>query len=100
VKNDWHYLYNRARWGQIRSIQLQLHPLCKMCEEQGLLTAATVVDHIIPHKGNEELFFNGPFQSLCKLHHDSSKQTEENRGIQLGGNIHGEPTDSNHHWNK
>jgi hypothetical protein len=71
-----------------------------MCEEQGLLTAATVVDHIIPHKGNEELFFNGPFQSLCKLHHDSSKQTEENRGMQLGGNIHGEPIDSNHHWNK
>ena len=95
----WHYLYNTARWKQIRKLQLQKFPLCTMCESQGYIEKADVVDHVIPHKGNKELFFNGELQSLCKMHHDSTKQSEEHTGIIKGGNIQGEPLDKNHHWN-
>jgi len=54
---------------------------------------AEVVDHITPHKGNEQLFYDGPFQSLCKLHHDSTKQSDERTGNIKGSDINGEPLD-------
>lgn len=44
-------------------------------------------DHIEAHKGDPEKFWNGPFQSLCKQHHDSDKQRLEKSGrmkVQIG----------------
>jgi 5-methylcytosine-specific restriction protein A len=39
--------------------------------KDGKVTPATVVDHIIPHKGNHELFWDAKnHQPLCKRHHD------------------------------
>lgn len=41
------------------------------CERRGHITPATVVDHIIPHEGNLELFWDeNNIQSLCKSCHD------------------------------
>ena len=69
------------RWQQNRALFLQRHPLCCMCEHKGIVTPATVVDHIIPHRGDEELFWNeGNWQPLCKEHHDRDKQTLETTG--------------------
>lgn len=51
-----------------------------MCADEGRITAATVCDHIKPHKGDAFLFWNGPFQSLCKHCHDRHKQSEERTG--------------------
>ena len=45
-----------------------------------MVVAASVCDHIVPHKGNKELFFAGPFQSLCKKCHDGTKQRLEKSG--------------------
>jgi len=48
---------------------------------QGTITIATVADHIIPHKGDEVLFWDEiNLQGLCKEHHDSDKQRQE-RGL-------------------
>ncbi|WP_430034145.1 hypothetical protein [Neorhizobium sp. BT27B] len=47
------------------------------------VTAADVVDHRTPHKGDLELFHDpNNLQSLCKHHHDSAKQMME-RGKQV-----------------
>jgi 5-methylcytosine-specific restriction enzyme A len=81
-------------------MQLVEHPLCVMCEMLGKLVPASVVDHVVPHKGDLERFFNGPFQSLCKHHHDSAKQREERSGVMVGSDVKGNPIDPNHHWNK
>lgn len=70
----WHHLYKRARWKRIRLAQLSIEPLCRMCLITEEVTEATICDHITPHKGDLDLFYNGPFQSLCKHHHDSAKQ--------------------------
>lgn len=44
---------------------------------------ATVVDHIIPHKGSLVLFHDPDnLQSLCKRCHDRDKAAEE-RGTQV-----------------
>ena len=69
--------YN-GRWQKARATFLARHPLCLMCHREGRITAATVVDHIIPHRGDQALFWDtGNWQSLCKRCHDSAKQAEE-----------------------
>lgn len=73
-------LYKTARWLKIRARQLQASPLCVMCLKAGQVTAATVCDHTVPHRGDEALFWSGPFQSLCAHHHSSAKQSEERTG--------------------
>jgi len=72
--------YGTARWKKRRKYQLATEPRCKMCLDIGRVTAASVADHVIPHKGDEALFWNGALQSLCKPCHDSSKQSEERTG--------------------
>ena len=45
------------------------------------MTAAKVVDHVIAHHGNQELFWDeSTWQALCKHHHDSDKQASEKSG--------------------
>ncbi|MDF7455764.1 HNH endonuclease, partial [Proteus mirabilis] len=40
------------------------------------------------------------FQSLCELHHNSTKQRIEKSGKVIGCNADGIPLDPNSHWNK
>ncbi|PKR57611.1 HNH endonuclease [Thalassospira lohafexi] len=67
-----------SKWQKARDQFLKEHPLCCRCEAVGLVTAATVVDHIIPHKGDQKLFWRrSNWQSLCKTHHDQKTATED-----------------------
>lgn len=67
-----------VRWRRVRESYLRRHPLCVECEKKDRITAATVVDHIIPHKGDHELFWNEDnWQSLCKTHHDIKTAKED-----------------------
>ena len=62
--------YN-AEWRRARKAFLQKHPLCAECRKNGKLTPATVVDHIIPHRGDRKLFWDeNNWQPLCKDCHD------------------------------
>ncbi len=75
---EYRKLRNTAAWKRLRARHLDHNPLCAMCEQEGRITAATVVDHIIPHKADAALFYDsGNLRSLCKLHHDSTKQAQE-----------------------
>ena len=64
------------RWQKRREQQLRKEPLCRMCEAQGRVTAATVADHVTPHRGDPALF-DGSLQSLCATCHSSVKQRED-----------------------
>lgn len=67
-----------AKWRKARLRFLKQRPLCKHCQDEGQLTAATVVDHVIPHKGNKGLFWSEHnWQSLCKRHHDIKTATKD-----------------------
>jgi 5-methylcytosine-specific restriction enzyme A len=58
-----------------------------------------VVDHIKPHHGYWDLFISPDnVQSLCKPHHNSTKQREEKGGHLLGCDADGIPIDPQHHW--
>jgi len=66
------------RWQQYRLRYLAKHPLCVMCEAAGRVEAATVVDHVVRHEGDERLFWDATnHQALCKRCHDGAKQREE-----------------------
>jgi hypothetical protein len=56
-------------------------PLCAMCLTEGRTTAATVADHVTPHRGDPELFWHGDLQSLCAACHSLFKQSEERGGV-------------------
>jgi hypothetical protein len=86
-----------AKWQRRRRLWLLNHPLCRYCEEQNRVTGATVVDHIIPHRGNATLFWDETnWQSLCKDCHDSAKQSEEKNGYSNAVGVDGWPVDDRH----
>jgi len=72
--------YAHRRWRRIRDRQLSLEPLCRACWKAGRCTAASVADHIVPHRGNVEAFWTGALQSLCGTCHSSLKQRQERAG--------------------
>ena len=89
------YAWQKARVGYLLS-----HPWCVRClAEAGVAAAepvkalgqcqqlgiapppAHVVDHIMPHRGDQALFWDKTnWQSLCFTHHSRDKQREEAAG--------------------
>lgn len=72
--------YNN-RWNRLRKLFLMQHPLCERCLQIGRTTAAVIVHHTVPHKGDNVLFWDQSlWQALCKHHHDSEAQSAERGG--------------------
>jgi 5-methylcytosine-specific restriction protein A len=62
----------------MRRVILDEHPMCVECLRVGKLIPATVVDHIVPHKGNLDLFYDyDNLQPLCKRCHDAKTVRED-----------------------
>jgi len=56
----------RRRWERARKPFLRRYPLCRHCEDRGVVRPATVVDHIKPHRGDYKLFWDqSNWQGLC-----------------------------------
>jgi len=73
-----------------------------MCEREGRVTAATVVDHIDPHRtawalasgdadaiaaARARFWDHDNWQSLCAAHHDSAKQIAERAEAHRAGGV-------------
>lgn len=70
-----------SAWRRAREGFLAHHPFCVVCEAEGFPRLAVVVDHIVPHKGDKNLFWDkSNWQPLCKHHHDL-KTARENGGF-------------------
>ena len=66
------------RWRRLRDAYLAEHPLCEVCEANGKLVAADVVDHIQPIRlGGEDEWEN--LQSLCRSDHAKKTAAEVRR---------------------
>lgn len=77
------------QWQKFRRVWLSRHPLCgdreggssnehSLCVSSGRVVAATVVDHIVPHRDDDDLKFDaGNLQSLCKECHDRKTARED-----------------------
>jgi 5-methylcytosine-specific restriction protein A len=69
--------YDR-QWQKERAAHLAANPLCVHCLARGRTTAASIVDHIIPHRGDPVLFRDpANRQSLCKTCHDIKTASED-----------------------
>lgn len=58
-----------------------------MCQAEGRVTAASVVDHVIAHKGDQALFWDREnWQPICAPCHNRAKQRDERgRPVQAVG---------------
>ena len=66
------------RWRKARKRFLIANPLCREHEKGGEVVAANEVDHIIPHKGDDDLFWDEDnWQSLCNTCHASKTARED-----------------------
>ena len=69
-----------SRWQKASRAFLREHPLCAECLKRGRYTQATVVDHIVPHRGDSKLFWDSSnWQPLCKPCHDRKTGSEDSR---------------------
>ena len=77
--NPWDAWEKTKLWRDKRSRHLAKEPLCRECLKVDLYVKAEEVDHIIPHRGDWNLFIDEDnLQSLCKVHH-SQKTARENK---------------------
>lgn len=59
------------RWVKYRKWFLARNPKCIECEKKGLYRSSTVVDHVVPHRGNTKLFWDyANHQALCEGCHN------------------------------
>jgi len=63
-----HRLYCSRAWQALRADVL----IDAQCAVAGCKTVPTIVDHVVPHRGDQGLFFDRKnLQAMCKRHHDS-----------------------------
>ena len=97
----YHKLYKSKAWTKGRLVFLASNPLCVRCQSQGRTTAATVVNHIKPHKGDLVLFFDqANWQPLCAPCHDGPAQQQDRLGYTTDIGSDGWPTDPRHPANQ
>jgi 5-methylcytosine-specific restriction protein A len=70
-----------SRWDKARKGWLAKHPLCAEHDRKGEVVVGTVVDHVVPHRGDKTLFWSRDnWQTLCAPCH-SSKTAREDGGF-------------------
>jgi 5-methylcytosine-specific restriction protein A len=67
-----------SKWQRERLAYLKQNPICVECKKAGHVVPSKVVDHIVPHKGDQKLFWNRRnWQALCKTCHDRKTARED-----------------------
>jgi 5-methylcytosine-specific restriction protein A len=97
-----------SRWSKARVTYLRANPLCAECIKVNRLTAATVIDHIMPHKGDQGMFWDHDnWQPLCRQCHNQKTAREDggfgNKGkgrARADCGADGVPVDASHHWRR
>ena len=63
-----------SKWQREREAYLKMHSVCRRCNCE----PASVVDHVIPHRGDQKLFWSrSNWQPLCATCHNRHKQRAE-----------------------
>ena len=80
------------RWRRVRRIVLSSEPLCRMCKQQGYVTAATEVDHIKPRDEGGDMWDRANLQPLCRECHENKTRRQMLKAPARGGAcVHGMP---------
>ena len=98
--------YNTQRWQRYRRAKLRQNPLCEYCLNEGRLTVAVAVDHIVPiNKGGNPYPPLEHVLSCCASCHNAKTRAEQlgrepAPRVVKGCDVHGNPLDPNHDWYK
>src|SRR5262249_38280064 len=92
----WDAGYSKPRWAGIKRHQLLVHPVRSVWLARRIGERATICDYVEPHHGDVNKFWLGPFMSLCKRCHDSTKRLVEMRGFRPDVGLDGWPLDPRH----
>lgn len=68
------------KWQKVSKAFLAKHPICECdtCKASGVLLPSQVVDHIIPHRGDMNLFWDrNNWQAMNKVCHDRKTAKED-----------------------
>ena len=66
------------KWEKASIAYRHANPLCVNCKAHGLVTPSQLVDHIIPHLGDDKLFWDmANWQALCQKCHRRKTNCEE-----------------------
>ncbi len=77
-KRAAHVAMYTTGWDKASKDFLARNPLCAQHERMGRLVSASVTDHIVPHRGNETLFWDtSNWQPLCKECHDQKTARQD-----------------------
>lgn len=69
------------QWHKASKAFLREHPLCKPCLDRDVVTPAYATDHIVPHRGDQTLFWDkANWQPICKTCH-AIKTAKEDGGF-------------------
>ncbi len=67
-----------SKWQRERLEYLKRNPICVECKRAGHVVSAKIVDHIVPHRGDQHLFWRrSNWQALCKPCHDRKTARED-----------------------
>ena len=75
--------YNSARWVRLSRAFRAEHPLCANAAANvpGCTLVATEVDHVVPHRGDVQRFFDvSNLQGLCRTCHSRKTHKETDGG--------------------
>ena len=62
------------QWDKASATFKRRHPWCLGCVAIGKKVATDVPDHVVPHKGNQTIFWDtSKWQPACRWHHDAIK---------------------------
>lgn len=77
--NPWRKWYDTPEWKALaRACKLKASYTCAMCARVCTDKGEAIADHMKPHRGDRDLFFDATnLQCLCKACHDKTKQAEE-----------------------
>ena len=71
--------YHTGEWRRLRKEILEEEPLCRICRQNGYLTPATIVDHIIPIRQGGDKMARSNLQPLCNTCHERKTIDEGGR---------------------
>lgn len=68
-------------WDKAARAFLRENPLCAYCELRGKVAASELVDHLYPHKGDQDIFWAVRWWvAACTTCHSGFKQQVERQG--------------------
>lgn len=71
-------MYNNRRWRSASALFRKNNPLCIICKNKGIIKPSQVTDHIKPHKGNLENFWDASnWQAICNTCHNTKSAKEK-----------------------